>query len=126
MYQLQTPFGANSRDDAFWKLVDEDAVDVPTGRMLNYNGLRAGRGRVADWPRFLKILEKESALKVSESRMLASSAIGDALLNMSDVLPEELLFIYGDHGLTMRSFDDCQNQLSLAFQWARAGRGPFA
>ncbi|HEX4054812.1 MAG TPA: hypothetical protein VHX86_11155 [Tepidisphaeraceae bacterium] len=118
MYQLQTPFGANSRDDAFWKLVDEDVVDVPTGRMLNYNGLRAGRARVADWPRFLTILEKESALKISENRMMASSAIGDVPLRVSDVLPEELLFIYDDHGLTMRSFSDCQNELSLAFQWA--------
>ena len=30
LYQLQMPLGANSRDDAFWKLVEEDVVDVPT------------------------------------------------------------------------------------------------
>src|SRR5580658_5645411 len=45
MYELQTPFGANSRDDSFWKLVEEDVVDVPTNVNLNRNGLRAGRGR---------------------------------------------------------------------------------
>ncbi len=45
MYQLQMPFGANSRDDAFWKLVDEDVVDVPTNVLMNSNGFRVGRGR---------------------------------------------------------------------------------
>jgi hypothetical protein len=118
IYQLQCPLGANSRDEAFWKLVDEDVVDVPTSRTLNYNGLRTGRARVADWPKFLKILEKESAIRISESRISSASAIGDALLDVSEPLPEEVLFIYDDHGLTMRSYANCQNELSMAFQWA--------
>ncbi len=37
---------------------------------------------------------------------------------MSEQMSEELLCIYDEHGLTMRSYDDCQNRLSLAFQWA--------
>jgi hypothetical protein len=118
MYQLQTPFGANSRDEAFWKLVDEDVVDVPTDILLNSNGLRAGRGRVSDWPQFLKILQRESAIKIAEHRITAQPAVEDAQLDMGEMLSEELLYIYDEHGLTMRSFDDCQNRLSLAFQWA--------
>jgi len=118
MYQLQMPFGANSRDDAFWKLVDEDVVDVPTGILMNNNGLRVGRARVADWPAFLKILERESAIKIAEHRIAAEPGVEDARLDMSEELPEELLYIYDEHGLTMRSFDDCQNRMSLAFQWA--------
>ena len=112
------PLGANSRDDAFWKLVEEDVVDVPTSINLSNNGLRVGRARVADWPEFLKILEKESAIRVSDSVMTAQPAIGDVPLSMSAELPEELLYFYDEHGLTMRSYDDCQNFLSLAFQWA--------
>jgi hypothetical protein len=37
---------------------------------------------------------------------------------MSDILPEETLYIYDQHGLTMRSFDDCKNIFSIAFAWA--------
>jgi len=118
MYQLQMPFGANSRDDSFWKLVDEDVLDVPTAQNLIRNGFRVGRARIADWPEFLKVLTNESAMKLKESKLMARPSYDDAWLEVSDVLPEELLFIYDDHGLTMRSFSDCRNMLSLAFQWA--------
>ncbi|MGA2443378.1 MAG: hypothetical protein ABSH08_20695 [Tepidisphaeraceae bacterium] len=117
IYRLQMPFGANSRDDSFWKLLDEDVVDVPTNLNLNRNGLRVGRGWVADWPEYLKLLIAESAIKIEEIDYAAGWSFEDALQPMSGVLPEELLFIYDDHGLTMRSFDDCQNLLSLKFQW---------
>ncbi len=53
MYQLQMPYGANSRDDSFWKLVDEDVVDVATNINMHNNGLRVGPARMADWPDFL-------------------------------------------------------------------------
>jgi len=118
MYQLQMPFGANSRDDSFWKLIDEDVVDIPTSHNLNRNGFRVGRARIADWPAFLKVLTNESAVKRSETAMMAQPSIDDGTVKMSDVLPEELLFIYGEHGWTMRSFSDCRNMLSLAFEWA--------
>jgi hypothetical protein len=118
MYQLQMPFGANSRDESFWKLVDEDVLDVPTSQNLIRNGFRVGRARIADWPEFLKVLTNESAIKLKETKVMARPSYDDAHLPMSDVLPEELLFIYDDHGLTMRSFSDCQNILSLGFEWA--------
>jgi hypothetical protein len=118
MYHLQMPFGANSRDEAFWKLLDEDVVDVETNLNLNRNGLRVGRGRIADWPDFLKLLNAESAIKLKQTDFTAAPVFEDARVEMSDVLPEELLFIYDDHGLTMRSFDNCQNLLSMTFQWA--------
>ena len=118
MYQLQMPFGANSRDDSFWKLVDEDVLDVPTAQNLIRNGFRVGRARIADWPAFLKVLTNESAIKHSETTMMAHPSVDDGTIRMSDLLPEELLFIYDDHGLTMRSFSDCTNMLSLAFEWA--------
>src|SRR5271170_7263170 len=75
MYQLEMPFGANSRDDAFWKLVDEDALDVPTAKNLIRNGFRVGRARIADWPMFLKVLTNESAIKRSEASMMAHPSV---------------------------------------------------
>jgi hypothetical protein len=118
MYQLQMPFGANSRDESFWKLVDEDVVDVGTCENLTRNGFRVGHAHIGDWPAFLKALEGESAIKLAESTILAHPAFADAQLPMSKVLAEELLFFYDDHGLTMRSFSDCVNMLSIAIDWA--------
>ena len=126
MYELQMPFGANSRDDSFWKLVDEDVLDVPTAQNLIRNGFRVGRARIADWPAFLKVLTNESAIKHSETTMMAHPSVDDGTIRMSDLLPEELLFIYDDHGLTMRSFSDCTNMLSLAFEWAPRKVAQFA
>jgi hypothetical protein len=117
MYRLQMPFGANSLDDSFWKLVDEDAIDVDAAQNLNRNGFRVGRARIDNWPAFLKILTGESAIKLSKTIVLAPPSFEDGYLPMSDTLPEELFFIYDDHGLTMRSFDDCRNMLSMAFEW---------
>ena len=118
IYKLQMPYGANSRDDSFWKLVDEDIVDVQTDRRLILNGIRVGRGKVTDWPTFLKILTNEEAIKTGQGQILAQTAYGDAKYPMTDTISEELLYIYDDHGLTMRSFNDCQNEFSLAFGWA--------
>ena len=118
IYRLQARFGANSRDESFWKLVDEDVVDVSTAGRLNLNGIRVGRGKVADWPEFLKVLTGESAIMLTKDQVLAQSAYGDARVRMTDTLNDELLFLYDEHGLTMRSFEDCQNEFSLAFEWA--------
>jgi hypothetical protein len=112
------PYGANSRDAAFWKLVDEDIVDVATKYRLEENGLRIGRARIVDWPTFLDILVKESALKIIDGRISSQPAIGDAPLDMSEQLREELIWYFDEHGLTGRSYDDCINRFSLAFQWA--------
>jgi hypothetical protein len=118
IYRLAMPYGANSRDASFWKLIDEDVVDVATNERLNLNGFRAGRGKVADWPQFLKLLTGESAFQRDKGRVLAQSSIGDARYPMTNVLPEELLTMFDQHGLTMRSFSDCRNEFSMAFSWA--------
>jgi len=117
MYRLQMPFGANSADPAFWKPLEEDAVDAQTSARLTLNGIRVGRGRVADWPQYLQILERESAIKMFDG-LFAGQSVDDVPIDMSDELPEELLSIFDEHGLTMRSFDHCQNRFSFSFQWA--------
>jgi hypothetical protein len=118
IYLLAVPYGANSGDTKFWKLIDEDVVDIPTDECLSLNGFRVGRGKVADWPTYLKILTDESAIKKWDGRVLAQSSIGDARYPMTDVLSEELLTLFDQHGLTMRSFKDCRNEFSITFAWA--------
>jgi hypothetical protein len=118
VYRLQMPFGSNSRDEGFWKLVTEDIVDVPTAQRLMRNGLRVGRANIADWPAFLKVLNAEGAMKISVSHTTSLWGFGDAPFDMTEVMPEETLFVYDEHGLEMRSYDDCKNVFSIAFSWA--------
>jgi len=120
MYRLQMPYGANSLDRSFWKLVDEDAVDPATARSLSRNGFRIGRARISDWPEFYKVLNDESATKLWDSSIISVPNFENGKILMSDpgyVIPEELLFIFDDHGLTARSFDDCINMLAVAVEW---------
>jgi hypothetical protein len=117
MYRLEMPFGANSRDDAFWKLVDEDVIDVPIAQSLNRNGFRIGRARISDWPEFLKILTNESAIKASQAMIIAPPSFESGELPLSDVIPSELLFIFDDHGLTMRSYNNCRNMFATTLEW---------
>lgn len=118
LYKLRMPFGSVSRDESFWKLVNEDIVNVAMKYRLEDNGLRIGRARVADWTMFLDKLVKAGALKIIDGRISSQPAIGDAPLDMSDQLREETIWYFDEHGLSGRSYDDCINRFSLAFQWA--------
>jgi hypothetical protein len=120
IYRLQMPYGANSRDNSFWKLVDEDAVDPGTARSLSSNGFRIGRARISDWPEFYKVLNAESAINLSTASIISPPNFEDGTIPISDpakVIPEELLFVFDNHGLTARSFDDCINMLAVAVEW---------
>jgi hypothetical protein len=117
IYRLQMPYGANSRDHSFWKLVDEDAVDVKTERSLWRNGFRIGRARISDWPEFFKVLNAESATDPFISSIISPPTFDRGTIRMSDLIPEELLFIFDDYGLTARSFDDCINYLAIEVEW---------
>ncbi|MGD1278410.1 MAG: hypothetical protein ABR964_14450 [Tepidisphaeraceae bacterium] len=122
MDKFQVPYGAISQNEAFWKWVDEDALDVPTYELLRRNGLRIGRARVADWQHFREILIDREGTHVDTTGFVALSGNNDITINLTDEMPEQLLFVVNEHGVTGRMYDWCQNRLSFAFAWARHKR----
>jgi hypothetical protein len=117
MYQLELPYGSINRNDAFWKLIEEDVTGVQTQNRLAINGLRFGRAHDSDWAKFRTILDLKSALLVSSTIFKGPPGSYDRPFDMTTTLSDELLFIYDDNGLTMRSYNDCINRFSFAFQW---------
>src|SRR6185312_8736345 len=63
VYDLAVPAGAISRNDEFWKRVDEDQVDLGAHDLLLKNGIRFGIGHDADWAYFKGLLAKHPEAK---------------------------------------------------------------
>src|SRR5260370_20520778 len=58
VYDLTVPAGAVSRNDDFWKRVDEDALDIASHDLLLRNGVRIGLGHDRDWTYFKGLLAR--------------------------------------------------------------------
>src|SRR4030095_13612095 len=58
IFHLSVPAGGVSSNEAFWKHVDEQAVDVASYDILYKNGLRVGRAPLAELDYLLKILDQ--------------------------------------------------------------------
>jgi hypothetical protein len=117
MYRLSVRYGQLNRNTAFWKLIDEDAVDVPTHAMLLDNGLRVGRAPVARWDSFQNIIGPQLH-DCTITTFMALSGVGSVSLDMSPIVDEETLFVLDEHGATGRTYLRCKNQFKFSFMWA--------
>ena len=59
MYQFTVPYGTVSRDESFWKDVDETALDLGTYDLLLRNGIRVGRAPLWAWTPLATVIDKE-------------------------------------------------------------------
>jgi len=116
MLQLAVPFGTVSKNDEFWKLVDENVVDEPTAVMLSKNGLRVGRAQVADWPRFKDILDRDAAYSRT-SRITGVSGIGVSPLDMTGQLDRQRIFALLPDGWAGRTFGVSKDLFYFSFAW---------
>ena len=117
VYRLQVPAGAVSRNDEFWKRVDEQRVDVATYDVLSRNGLRVGVGRDADW-HYFKGLISQSGGKCTRGRVNAAKE-GYVELPMKEGMQFQNLFWFDDRGqLAGHSYEKCDDLLGISFQAA--------
>ena len=115
IYHLTVPAGAVSRNDEFWKRVDEDRVDVATHDLLLKNGMRIGIGRDHDWPYFKGLLGKYPAARSSRGRTQAGKE-GYIELPMRTGVPEQVIFGIDDQGADWgRRFEKCDDLLGISF-----------
>src|SRR5437868_2239970 len=57
-YQLCVPAGTISRNDAFWKRIDEHCVDVATVENLAKNGFRVGLAPLTEWEHLNSLIQQ--------------------------------------------------------------------
>lgn len=123
VYQITVPHGAVSRSQEFWKRVDETSVDVATYDLLQKNGFRVGVAPAREWSYFRAIIEQYPA----DTKRTTVSGGGEGSLEMSmrkGIDFQNLAYLTDDNTLLVRTYEDCENLLAVAFQPAprRPGR----
>lgn len=118
VYQLTMPLGAVSDSDAFWKRIDENAVDVATYDLLFRNGLRVGEAPLSDWAYFKSIIAENpaSTKKISVEGVEVKSLD----LEMTKDYDEQSIFFFDGREATPvgRTYDKSRNVMTLSFQLA--------
>ena len=117
VYHLTLPLGSVSRSEEFWKRVDEQGVDIGTYDLLQKNGFRVGVAPAAEWGYFKAILQQYPA--VTRHTTVAAGESGSLELQMKKGIDSQYLFYLSDDNvLRGRSYDRCENLLSVTFQAA--------
>ena len=115
VYQVTVPFGAVSRSQEFWKRVNETSVDVATYDLLQKNGFRVGVAPAAEWSYFRAIIEQFPA--VTRRTTVAGAGEGSLELSMKQGVGfQNLAYLTDDNTLIIKTFEDCENAITVAFQ----------
>ncbi|MGH7213727.1 MAG: hypothetical protein ACREIT_03050, partial [Tepidisphaeraceae bacterium] len=114
VWNLRLPFGTISRNDDFWKRVNEQCVDVATYDLLFKNGVRVGEAPIGEWDHFKTLIEDEPAVSKKTVFTGGEQAVE---IGMREAIDSQNLFYFDhDNQLHGRTFDHCENLLSLSFQ----------
>jgi hypothetical protein len=114
-YKITLPAGAVSRNDEFWKHVQETAVDVPTYELLYKNGVRVGVAPSSEWPYLKGVLDQNPA--VSQTSTYTGREAKDLDTEIKLRVAYQNLFYYDPGGeLVGRTHERCDNLLRLSFQ----------
>jgi hypothetical protein len=114
VWHLLVPYGTISRNEAFWKRINEQCVDVATYDLLYKNGIRVGEAPQAEWNFFRQIIEEHPA--ISQRSLFAGPEGNGIELQMRDSMPWQELFFYdGSNLLSGRTYDHSENLMTMRF-----------
>jgi len=114
VHQMTVPIGAVSRNDDFWKHVEEQRLDPATYDLLLKNGVRVGVAPNDDWEYFRDILYSNHAQ--TNSGVATANGGGTVELSMKKEVPEQYIFYFDDVGeLHGRTYEHCENLLGISF-----------
>ncbi|MDQ3441313.1 MAG: hypothetical protein M3478_13290 [Planctomycetota bacterium] len=122
VYVLAVPYGTVSRNEEFWKRVNEQAVDVGTYDLLIKNGVRVGEAPIAEYERFAQIIKEQPASHRVASLVAVEGKDIDLELR-KEVVSQTVWHLNGVSELIGRTFDRCENFVALSYQPAPRKRG---
>ncbi len=115
IYQLEVPFGALSRDDEFWKRVDETQINPADYDVLVKNGVRVGIAQDEDWNYFKSLIEKHKAAGIHGTATPAME--GKMEIPLRSGVDYQDLFYFDDNNILYgRTFEKCDNVLAIDFR----------
>ena len=115
LFLLQVPLGTVSRNDEFWKRIDEHAVDVATYDLLYKNGVRVGQASTREWDHFRRLMEQYPAVTKSSSLVAAEGKPIELPLRKN--LPaQDICYFDSTNAMIGESFDEGENAVTLTLQ----------
>lgn len=115
VYHMTVPLGAVSRNDDFWKRIDENRVDIATHDLLDKNGIRIGVGRDADWPYFKGLLGRYPTARSARGRTQAGKE-GYIEMVMRGGVAQQTILGLDDHNCDWgRTFEKCDDLLGISY-----------
>jgi len=115
VYTMKAPLGAISKNDEFWKLIDQEHVDQANHDLLLRNGIRYGIGDSNDWEKkFKPIFEQAGATSQKGSVDIRRAAVTE--MPMRTGIEQQDLFFINDSGkLYGRTYQHCDNLIVFGF-----------
>jgi len=114
-YQLSIPAGAVSRNEDFWKRIDENCMSPGAYDLLRRNGMRIGEAPVAEMEKIRTMLQE---IEGSGRQMGTIGAeVKNVELPMRKDIPFETVNYYGrNNELSGRSFDRSENIFNISYR----------
>lgn len=113
--RLSVPAGAVSANEAFWKRIDEQVVDIATHDLLYKNGLRIGQAKLADLDFFLDALGDESVQ--AQPALYAASGTRTIELALRRAVSSQIIYAFdASNTLAARSYEESDNLLVVRFE----------
>jgi hypothetical protein len=113
VWELLLPLDSISADEAFWKRVNEQVVDIATRDRLDKNGIRVGALPASD-ANFLTALVEQRKGKKTTLRGTVNKQV--ELPVNANVERQSLLFINRENRLVGRSYDKSSNLFYFSFE----------
>jgi hypothetical protein len=114
VYQFTAPLGSLSRNEDFWKRIDEQCVDVGTYDLLFKNGLRVGVAPISEFDGIRKHIDADASCHCMS---VTGTVAKQVQLETRKDLLEQWIFHYDqNNSLVGRSYDRCTDLLNLSFE----------
>jgi hypothetical protein len=113
VYQVSVPLGTISRNEEFWRRIEESSLRVHKYDLLLKNGVRLGQAPLSE----LEHLGQFIDLSVPMQRtMITGREVRNLQIELRRDLPSQVIFHYdAANNLIGREYDRCENVINLSF-----------
>jgi hypothetical protein len=114
-YQITVPVGTVSKNEDFWKRIDETAMDPARHDLLLHNGMRLGTAPLSEFENIRSFLED------TQTHSKVMGTVGAEAQNMElpmrSNIPFETICYYGQgNEMTGRTFDASENIFNISYR----------
>lgn len=116
-YQIKVPLGAISRNEDFWKRLNEQCVRQDTYDLLFKNGFRVGTAPFSEWDAVKNFIQQNPGS--AQTMATVGAEMKNIPIEMKKNLLYENIFAFDQSNeLVGQTFERCDNLFNISFQKA--------